>query len=130
MNMVSNSDMADNTHSAGNSAMLTDNRTACDTSTPSYRRMGANANIVCNLHLVIYLYSLFQHGISQGPTVYSGTSPNLDVVTNLNATQLIDFLPMLTIAGKAKSIGADYCTTVNDYIGSDTNALINCYVGM
>ena len=71
-------------------------------------------HVVTNLHQVVELHAVAQNSVFQGTPVNAGVGTYFNVVTDSDTTELLNFDPGSLVWGKAKPIGADHCSAVND----------------
>ena len=76
--------------------------------------MPADHHIVGDLHQVVDLGALADHGVAQAPAVDRGAGANLDVVLNDNAADLRHLDVALGARHVAEAVLADVATRMND----------------
>ena len=70
--------------------------------------MRADLDVVTNLHEVVELDPVFDHGVFQRPAVDAGVGANFNIVANAHGPQLLDLFPAPKMCRKAKAIGPNH----------------------
>ena len=99
--------MPDHADTASNHAVATDSGAAGDTDAGRHCRVITDLHVMCDLNLIIELDPVADQGIGQGAAVDGGIGADFDIITNTHSANLGNFLPVASLIGKAKPLGAD-----------------------
>ena len=96
------------------------------TSNPSatrQRTVSADMDIVPDLYQIVDFHTVFDDGVVQGASIDTTVGTDFNIVTNKNRSQLLNFHPDARMSGKAKTIGTDRDTGVQDTARTDATAV-------
>ena len=110
--MISNGQVSNHTHSAGKRTEPADSGATRDTHTGSDSCMGADKNIMRNLHLIIDPDTGLNHGVAQCTAVYTAIGAYFDIISNSDTTDLGHFFPASLRTSLTKTVAADDNTGV------------------
>src|SRR5712691_3374057 len=119
--------MAYNTNLSPHHDTLTHTRTSRYTALSHNDRIFPYHHIVRDLHEVIDLHALLNPGPPKSSAVNRCVRSDLDVVVDLNNSELLNFFMPLIDDFKPKSIRANYRAAVDDDTRANANSLANCY---
>ena len=105
--------MPDNPNLAAERRIFADLGAAADTILGDDNAVFANDDVVADLHEVVDLCALADHGVAQCPSVNRAVCSNLDVVPDHHAADLQDFAVMILVENVAVAVGADDGAGVN-----------------
>ena len=86
--------MPENDSPTAHGAIRTNASTARHTRTASHGSVGAHMDVVTDLHQVIELDAIVDHGVVQRATVNAGVRTNFNVIANAHCAKLLNFFPM------------------------------------
>lgn len=85
-------------------------------------RVRADADVVCDLDLVVETHIFFKHGVAQRAAIDGGVGTDLAVVADDHATQLRHFQPLAAIHGQAEAVGANDRAWMDQHARADPHA--------
>ena len=104
--MIGQLQMTQHDGAATHCAMRANGGAAGHTDTTSHRGVLADPHVVPDLHQVVELDAIFENCVLQRAPVNAGVGADLDVIADLNRTQLFNLDPLTIMRGKAKTISA------------------------
>ena len=75
-----------------------------------------------DLDLVVEAHVLLEHGVAQRAAVDGGVGADLAVVADAHAAELRHLEPVVTIEGKAETVGAQHRTGMHQYAAAESHA--------
>src|SRR5260370_941432 len=90
--------------------------------------MLSNNDVVRDLHEIVDLNALLDPGPTESSSINGCVCPDLDVVVDLNNSELRNFLVTAFDEFEPKAIRADHCTAVNNDARADSRSFANGYV--
>ena len=114
MNTIGQTQVTGNSGSPAYGAVRAYTGAASDSHEGSHGRMSPHMHVMSNLDQVVELDAVLDHGIAQRATVHAGVGTDFNVVTNSNGTELLDLFPTPTRRCKAKAVGPNHHTRVQD----------------
>lgn len=105
--------MPKNARSPANHAAPANSGTACDTHASRNRRVLTDLHVMRDLDEIVELAPITDDCIVERTTINRAVGADFHVSTNLNASQLRNFLPAALVPGKTEAIRADHRSSVN-----------------
>ena len=104
---------------------------AADACLPGNHRMAAHFHIVCNLHQVVEFAALPDDGAANGGPVNAGVGAYFHIIFYHHIPGLRYFLVALSfLRRKAKSIGSQHGTGMNNDTAANLRTVVNLYAGI
>lgn len=130
-NAVANLDMACHANLPCKHAMVTDVRGAGNANLGGHDGITPDCGVVRYLNKVVKLCAVANTGASHGRTVYGCVCANLDIVGNLDVTQLWNLMIRpVGQRGKSKSVSTDYHSCMNDAVAANVDVMIDLRTGI
>ena len=98
----------DHDDGAAEQASCTDAGAAGHARESGHDRVRADTDVVRNLHLVVHLDAVFDHGVLDSAAIHGGIGPDFHVVADHHATQLRHLYPLRIFTGKPEAVAADH----------------------
>jgi hypothetical protein len=119
--MIGYGQMPEYDSGTGDFTGASDNRATGNTDTGGDSGVRTDADIMCNLDLVIEFAALLDHGIVEGPTINRAISAYLDVIGDDNTAKLRDLVPVLCVQRQPETVGTDHHPGMQDTTIADTD---------
>lgn len=129
MNIIGNIQMAGNPGTAAYGTAPPYLRATGNTDATGDGGMGANADIVANLNLVIQLYAVFEHRIFNRAAVDRGIRTDLDIIPNTDSTELRHLDPYAVVVGQSESVTAEHNAGMYQRTLTDSHPATHRHVG-
>ena len=91
--------------------------------------MFTNVDVVTNLNEIVQLHTIFNDGVLQSTAINAGIGTDLNITPNADSTQLFNFDPCTLVHRKAKAIGANDHTSVNNATFTNLAIFAQCDSG-
>ncbi len=122
MHVVGQRHVARSAGPPGEGAVRADRDTARYPYAARQRAVRSDAHVVRDLHQVVDLDAVFDHGVVERTAVDAGVGADFDVVANAHVAELLDLDPGALVRCEAEAVGADHHATVHDAARADAAA--------
>ena len=119
MNVIGKRQVAKNNGTASYGAVRANHGASCHACTTGHSGMFADTGVVTDLHQVIKLHAIFQHGVLQRAPVNARVCTNLAIIANFYSAQLLNLDPLPTVRRKPKSISSNHHASMKNTSLSD-----------
>src|SRR5690606_24170255 len=115
--------MPDQANTAGQHAVATDLGASGNTCTTGYGSVFANLHVVGDHDLVIQFHAIADDCVGQRTAVDRGIGADLYIITNTNAAELSDLLPVSAFIGEPEAFAANDRTWLDHYALTDAHVM-------
>ena len=130
MNMISNCDIVDNTHTARQGTATPNLDATGNSHASSDSGVVTNPAVVSNLDLIINHHAIANHRIVQSAPVNSSIGSNLNIIANFQSAQLRNSNPTIVFLCVTETITAQHGTTLNYTPLTNEHSVIDSDVGV